>query len=131
MRKITKTSAKKKAWKYFSLYIRQKYADKNGFVNCYTCDNVKNWKEMQAGHGIGGRHGGVLFLEELVRPQCAGCNIFGAGKYSIFTEKLIDEMGVEKYYEIIKKSNRLIKYTIDDYLMIADMYKEREEVKEE
>jgi len=61
--------AKKKAWIQFSRYIRLKYA-KNGFVKCYTCSTVKHWKEMQAGHGIGGRSNAVLFNEDIVRPQC-------------------------------------------------------------
>lgn len=122
---MTKTIAKKRAWKAFSQYIRQKYADENGFVKCYTCDKVLHYKEMQAGHGIGGRNNAVLFMEEIVRPQERGCNIYGRGKYSIFTEKLMRELGAEEYFEIIKRSNRIVQYKTNDYLEIEKKYKEK------
>ena len=108
----------------FSKYIRLKYADRNGFVDCYTCNNErKHWKKMQAGHGIGGRTNAILFMEEIVKPQGIGCNVFGAGKYAIFTRKLIDELGLEKYDEIVRMSNTPIKYTQEDYQRIYDEYK--------
>lgn len=115
MKKKTITSVKKKAWAEFSRYIRLKHADSDGYEACYTCGHVKHWKEMQAGHGIAGRNNAVLFLEAVVKPQCAGCNIWGGGKYSIFTENLIGELGVDRYYEVVRESNRTLKYTIQDY----------------
>lgn len=92
-------------------------------VSCYTCGNVFHWKKMQAGHGIGGRTNAILFMEEIVKPQCVGCNVFGAGKYAIFTRKLIDELGLERYDEIVRMSNTPVKYTQEDYQRIYDEYK--------
>lgn len=130
MKKPTKTKIKQKAWSAFSKYIRLKYADKNGMVECYTCGKVIEWKQSQAGHGLGGRKNGILFMEELVRTQCPGCNLWGGGKYSIFTQKLIEEYGPDKYFELVKKSNQVVKYTIEDYQAIEEKYKSklREEV---
>lgn len=115
MKAKTLTYYKKKAWSAFSRHIRQKYADEDGNVACYTCGTIKHWKQMQAGHGIGGRNNAVLFLEEVVRPQCVGCNMYGGGKYAIFTRKLIDELGLSKYDELVTLSNQTVKYTIADY----------------
>lgn len=123
MKKITKTLAKKKAWAIFSKYIRLKYADKNGMEFCYTCPTRKEWKQIQAGHGLGGRHNAVLFMEEFVRPQCVGCNMYGGGKYAIFTQKLMEEYGAERYYELVRQANKVITYSIEDYLAIAEKYK--------
>ena len=64
---------KKKAWAEFSKYIRLRSADSNGMVKCVTCPDdepKKHWKEMQAGHFVGGRGNAVLFDEEIVYPQC-------------------------------------------------------------
>ena len=36
----------------FSQYIRCKYADKNGMVECYTSGKKYHWKEIQCGHFI-------------------------------------------------------------------------------
>lgn len=125
MRKITKKSAKNRAWKAFSLYIRLKYADSNGFVTCYTCNNRMHYKEIQAGHGLGGRTNAVLFMEEFVRPQDVGCNMFGGGKYAVFTKKLMDEYGSEEYYRLVRQANIPVTYTIEDYQNIEKKYKEK------
>lgn len=123
-KKVTITKIKAKAWSEFSLFIRLKYSDVYGMAVCYTCGAKKHYKSLQAGHGIGGRNNAVLFMEEVVRPQCAGCNLFGGGKYSIFTEKLIGEYGAEKYAEFVRESNKEKKMTVLDYQAVFEAYRD-------
>lgn len=125
--KITKSTAKKRAWKAFSLYIRTKNLDIFGAdsVECYTCGKFKHLKEMSAGHGIGGRNNAILFEERIVKPQCAGCNIWGRGQYQIFTRKLIDELGLEEYDSIVSQSRIPVQYKTNDYLEIEKTYKDK------
>lgn len=122
------STEKKKAWKVFSEYIRLRhgsmFSSGDVFCICYTCGAQKHWKEMQAGHGIGGRNNAVLFLEEVVKPQCVGCNVFGRGKYPIFTSRLIKELGMEEYDRILTLSQQTVKYTAMDYKAIAERYKQ-------
>lgn len=125
MKAKTLTYFKKKAWASFSKYIRQKSANKEGMVACYTCFRVFHWKQIQAGHGLAGRNNAVLFMEEVVRPQCAGCNLFGGGKYTVFTEKLIKELGLEEYGRLVILSNQVVKYTRFDYERIREEYEEK------
>ena len=125
MKKLTISKIKKKVWALFSQYIRQKYADKNGYESCYTCGKVLPWKQMQAGHGIGGRNNSVLFMEEVVRPQCAGCNLWGGGKYSIFAEKLIKEYGSKRYAEFVFESNKIKPFKIYELEALMDIYKRK------
>ena len=127
MKRITLSSAKKKAWVQFSRYIRLVNADQNGNVRCYTCSTTKPWKEMQAGHGIPGRNNAVLFLEEIVKPQCVGCNMFANGRLAVFTRKLIDELGMEEYDTVSRLSNDVVKYTIFDFQELERWYKEQVE----
>lgn len=78
MKRIIKKSTrlrKSDVWKAYSLYIRLKYADENGYVKCVTCDAIKHYKQMQAGHFIPGRHNSVLFDDRNCHPQCYHCNI--------------------------------------------------------
>ncbi len=124
MKKQTKSQAKKKAWAMFSKYIRLSHADSYGLVSCYTCGTKMEWKHAQAGHGISGRSNAVLFMIEVVRPQCVGCNVFGRGKQSIFTMKLIQEMGMEEYESLIALSNQIVQYKTVDYQAIEQKYKE-------
>lgn len=116
---------KAKSWKMFSLYIRTKYASPMGDIICYTCGKLGTIKTMQAGHGIAGRSNAVLFEEDIVRPQCAGCNIWGRGKYHIFTIKLVNELGMEKFKQIVNASGIPIKYTAQDYRDIYEKYKKK------
>ncbi len=119
------STEKKKAWKVFSEWVRRNDIHDFEFNNCYTCGVCKHWKEMQAGHGIGGRNNAVLFLEEVVKPQCVGCNVFGRGKYPIFTSKLIKELGMEEYDRILTLSQQTVKFTALDYQDIAQKYKDK------
>jgi hypothetical protein len=119
------SSIKKKAWAIFSQYIRQSSADNRGYCTCYTCGNSANWKEMQAGHGIGGRTNTVLFDEEILRTQCVSCNIFKNGNYTIFTTKLIKEHGMEWWDNKLTNSRIPVKYTRSDLEEIISDYKRK------
>lgn len=66
---------KKDAWDAFSRFIRQRDADENGNVKCCTCENVRHWKGMQAGHFVSRVQESTLFDEMNVWSQCAGCNM--------------------------------------------------------
>ena len=120
--KTTLSKAKKGAWKAFSLFIRTK-GSKNGQNTCYTCSKVFPIKKLQAGHGIGGRNNAVLFNEDLVRPQCIGCNMFAHGRYAVFTRRLINELGIKAYDELVLESNQVVKYTVSDYEELERFYK--------
>lgn len=126
-KKITLSKAKARAWKAFSLYIRTKdsylYSDGRLMNKCYTCDKWFEYKNMNAGHGIGGRNNAILFEERIVKPQCVGCNIWGRGQYQIFTRKLIDELGLQVYDEIVSQARIPVKYKVADYLAIEEKYK--------
>lgn len=121
------STEKKKAWKVFSEFIRRRAVSQWGTqeIPCYTCGNFYHWKEIQAGHGIPGRNAAVLFLEEVVKPQCAPCNIWKRGNYALFTRHLIDELGLKEYDVVLNLSQQTVKFTALDYKDIADKYREK------
>ena len=124
----TLKSAKKSANASFSKYIRLKYADKDGHVKCYTCGVRKYWEKdgMQCGHGIPGRCNYLLYAEEICRPQCYGCNVMKRGALHIFTLKLVDEMGRERFEEWIKYQE--VQYKVNDYVEMKKKYDKLAEV---
>lgn len=65
-----------KADKLISLYIRQKYADENGYVKCVSCNTVLHWKEMHCAHFIERAAKSTRWLEENLHPACCSCNTF-------------------------------------------------------
>lgn len=125
--KSPKHKYKKLAWTVFSQYIRLKARTSNGYVKCYTCDTMKPWKQMQAGHGIGGRSNAVLFDERLVKPQCVGCNLFGHGQYRIFTRRLIDELGLVNYDKMVHESTTILPLKEYQFQEIYEKYKKKVE----
>lgn len=65
---------KAEVWKIFSLYIRQRDADSNGYASCITCGVKMHYKKLQAGHFIPGRRNAILFDERGCHVQCYACN---------------------------------------------------------
>lgn len=112
MKKPTVQTYKKKAWPFFSKYIRLRDADENGMCKCVTCGVEKHFKDMQAGHGVGGRHNYLLFDEEIVFAQCPACNIFGGGQYEKFAVFLIEKHDLEWYKE--KLRYKVVQFTIPE-----------------
>jgi hypothetical protein len=121
MKKVS--TIKKKAWDFCSKYIRLKYSDKNGFVKCYTCSTIKFYKEMQAGHGFGGRGNSILFDERIVRPQCAPCNVWKYGNYDVFKIKLEKEYGFKFMEQMLKQKNKLKQFSLKEITAIHDKFK--------
>jgi hypothetical protein len=104
-----KPNPKKELDRVFSLYIRQSYADSNGYVQCYTCNAQKHWKDMHCGHFVSRSHLATRFDEDNVRPQCVGCNIFGGGKVVIFGSKLEAELGVGTIARLYRQAQQITK----------------------
>jgi hypothetical protein len=134
MRTLTKPQLKKvkkitkqKVWEVFSKYIRLKYADKNGYVICYTCGRKMRWQESDAGHGASGRGNAILFNEKFVRPQCIRCNIFLKGNYDVFHAKLIKEYGPGILDEINKLKKTIKKFTQSELKELYEHYKKEVE----
>lgn len=88
VKKLTTAKLKKKLDEVFSKYIRQKYANQEGQVQCYTCPIKKHWKEMQCGHFVSRSALATRFSEDNCRVQCVGCNVFGGGQIATFANNL-------------------------------------------
>lgn len=92
MRNVSQKKAlRKRADRVFSLYIRLKYASKNGYVRCYTCGAVLKVKEMTCGHFYPRGKLGTRYNEDNCRPQCDFCNCFCGGKEEVFQLRLKEE----------------------------------------
>lgn len=125
MPKTKKPNLKKlreKAWKAFSIYIRRKYADRNGNCKCVTCDTVKHWKEMQAGHFIDGRTNSILFDERGVFPQCYRCNCMLSGNKVEYFRFMQNYYGDEVIDELRALRLQAKKYSVSELEEIINHY---------
>ena len=122
---LSKKKLKEKAWDLFSVFIRTKYADQDGLVECVTCGKSSHWKQLQAGHFVDGRNNSVLFNERLVHPQCKRCNVFLKGnkvKYVLFMKKTYGYTDQEiEYLDNLKFQTKDL--SVQDLLDIVELYK--------
>jgi len=115
--------AKDKAWKVFSLYIRTKYADENGMVECVTCGDVKPIKEMQAGHFLAGRGNAILFDPRGVHPQCYSCNVCKHGNIEEYYPFMLENYGQEVIDDLKRlKNGESPKRTVEHYEALRFKY---------
>lgn len=103
----------------FSHYIRQKYADVNGMVKCYTCDVVAHWRDMQCGHYFSRKNLSTRWDVDGCRIQCRNCNVFQHGNYPVYGVRLATEIGAEKMMALEIKHNKTVKFSNLDLLDMA------------
>ncbi len=125
VKKVSLKTARNKAWKVFSEYIRRKYAITNGNVYCCTCNWVGPWQESQAGHFVDGRNNSVLYDERLIHVQCVRCNVFLKGNKVVYTvfmmKKYLLTIDQIKEFDELKHKSRPMKAF--EHLEIYDKYK--------
>ena len=120
------STAKKRAWKAFSRYIRQAYSDHAGYVVCCTCTKVIPWQEADAGHYIPKSRGNAIYFEETnVHPQCKGCNLTEGGRFEDHAKHIVEIHGPDEPERLRQLSKTTKKYSIQDYLDIESEYKEK------
>lgn len=136
---VKRSKAKERAWKAFSDYIRLRDCVKTTGTReygiCITCSergdqSWKPYKELQAGHAVGGRGNAVLFHEQLVNGQCGYCNrkppMGLGGDYGNYAIALIKRFGLEQVEQWQKlRHDTSVKYSIADLLEVEKEYKEK------
>ena len=121
MRKRSLKTQKAATWKACSKYVR--YRDSiDGRNTCFTCGMSAPVSELQAGHAIQGRGNSILFETDAIRPQCPSCNVFQGGRLDVFIPKLLDEIGRQRYDEILALKGKPRKFTVDELKQMEDYY---------
>jgi len=126
MKKRKRSAIKKSLWGNVSKVIRLKPADSNGYVKCATCDTVKHYKEMQAGHFIPQAQGDACrYIEENIHPQCYRCNINLGGNGPEYNAYMLEMYGQEMIDYLRAKSRTTVKFSIPDLEDMESEWKER------
>lgn len=121
--------AKEKAWKWFSLFVRLRdcYRTTGGITHgkCCTCGNLYPIEKLQAGHFVPGRTNALLFREKGCHCQCQRCNLFRHGSIHEYWDFMLDQYGQATIDDERLQRRVTIKYTLDDFNRIAEMYRKR------
>ncbi len=115
----------------YSIYIRLKYADINGYVRCFTCGARMHWKAIQNGHYVSRTHLATRWHDKNCHPQCVGCNIFKHGNMEEYALALIKKYGVPILKTLNKMKQKTIKMSPADYDDEINKYKKKVKVLEE
>ena len=95
-----------KADRYFSMFIRLRDSDENGYCKCVTCGAIRFWKNLDCGHYVLRQHQGARFNEINCSAQCKGCNGFEAGKKIEHKQFIIETYG-QQVHDLLKSAERV------------------------
>jgi ribosomal protein L37E len=88
----------------FSQYIRCKYADKEGMVECFTSGKKYHWTKIHNGHFIPRTNLATRWLEHNCRPQSEHDNCFLSGNLEVYSKKLEQESpGIVEFLQTIAR----------------------------
>lgn len=109
---------------YFSKFIRQRDADENGIVKCFTCETRNHWKEMDCGHFQKRQHMATRYDEINCQTQCKDCNWLKQGNDEVFARNLEREYGYGTVERLKIKSRNKSKLDRFALTMLIKQYKE-------
>ncbi len=122
--KKTRSKVVKELDRVFSLYIRQRDANLDGFVECFTCGRSNHWKKLQCGHFMSRARYSTRWDEENARPQCYGCNCMKQGQQYIFAKNL-DKEAPGKADAMHVASLQTVKYMTHELEEMIENYKQK------
>ena len=118
------SAAKKTCDTWFSKFIRIRDASQYGTCQCVTCDNVKHYKEMDAGHFMSRRYMATRWDEQNVHAQCQRCNQYAAGEQYKHGKIINLRYGEGTSDYLMTKSRSLQKFTKKEVMELARYYQE-------
>lgn len=113
--------------RWFSLFIRLRNADNNGFVKCFTSGKLFHYTRCHAGHFISRRHMATRWDEYNVQVQSIHENIFNQGNAPVFAQRLKEIYGQQIVDILLMKKNNKFKSGKFELEFLIKEYKEKVE----
>lgn len=121
-RKPSESTLKDKLDRVFSVYIRLRDANNDGYIRCISCGKIVHWKESDCGHFVNRSHMGTRFSERNCNAQCRKCNRFDEGNNIGYTRGLIKKHGIKVINDLEVKKHTFSKMSEFDYEISIDYY---------
>ncbi len=115
----------KQFWQIFSEYSRRKLADRNGYVACCSCGQIRHWKQMDCGHYISRTHLAVKYDDMNNHAQCKGCNAFKQGNSVPYRQFLVANYGEGAVKALENRRNFPAGFTRDGMKLRIEEYKKK------
>lgn len=118
-----RTRLRNKIDRVFSIYIRLRDADDDGFNKCWTCGTRVFWKNCDAGHFMSRACMSTRWnAEGNVLPQCKKCNGFRSGEQYAFAKNLDHKYGEGYADSLVRLSKETRKWSIPELEELYDHY---------
>lgn len=123
---------KAKLDRVFSVYIRIRDSDHNGYCKCISCGKIEHYKQVDCGHYVNRSHMSTRYNERNCNAQYRSCNRFDEGNNIGYTKGLINKYGIKiiNDLDILKHSHSHLS-AFDYQIMIEHYIKETKKLCEE
>lgn len=120
LKKKTKKQLKKELWALISPIIRNKSA------KCYTCDKpLPIFADRSAGHLFSkGGHPATAFDLDNLRVQGDCCNLYKSGNCAVYSFRLIEEIGIERFNALALRAGQAKRWTTLELEALIAKYKD-------
>lgn len=122
-RQMSLKTLESKLWDAFSEFIRLRDADKDGYCKCFTCNNIRYWRDGDCGHGIPRQHKATKYNERNNHWQCKHCNGFEGGKREAYKAEMDRRYGPNTWDLMEAASKRPYKLTRFEMSVMLEHYK--------
>jgi hypothetical protein len=86
---------------------------------------IKPWKELQAGHFVGGRRNSILYEETNVHAQCYACNVCRYGEVLKYRDFIIEKYGEPEVVRLRSLNEKSLVFTVQDYEEMIKKYQKK------
>jgi len=111
--------------KVFSIFIRLRDSNNEGYGQCITCNAPRNWKGADCGHFIGRQYMSIRWDEKNAHLQCKNCNGYGQGEQFKYALQIIDRYGQDEIDRLHTKKRNLFKADKFVYEALIKEYEEK------
>ena len=110
-------------WKWFSIYIRLRDSDENGYGKCFTCGKIIFWKKGDCGHGIGRQHMATKYNEKNNHLQCKYDNGLEGGMRERYKEEMNKRYGAYTWDLMEMESKKRFTWSAFEIEALTEHYK--------
>jgi hypothetical protein len=107
----------------FNKWIRDRDNDGSGYFKCISCNEVKDNREMEAGHYMAKTYSATRFDENNVFAQCHHCNCFLSGNHEAYRENLTKKIGLIEVMKVEYKAKMGHRWDREELLEIIKKFK--------
>ena len=111
--------------KTFSLYIRKRDTNHQGYFRCISCGRILPYEQADCGHYINRQHMATRFSEMNCNAQCRKCNRFMEGNIQGYRKGLIKKYGEDKVELLEAMQNRSVKISDFELEQMNKYYKQK------